>query len=992
MEADLGHWQTRFAQHFAELRSRRGSDGSGWPIFGLEHGLDLGEVEAFKAAVRVYIAHRPPSQDHRLAWIVYSSEFGYQYSGDEYWQTFETETPGWNVHGNRYWIRNCFRWFQKEFGGAVPSGRWAEKFSIICWPITNAILPRDLQQQLARILYELRHSYSGDIFESPILLGELIEARSWNATSRFQNLAQETQLLGQIAAALLLEGNFGFINLMHPAALSRIGTDLDRERRARKWLWDARRSAKERVHIRGLSLPGRGTGSSGLSGLDAARAEAVALGIEPRLVLRPKDALETSWEVSLEIPDLSHLLHRFPQSQVMLAGSRCIVTGAAGRPLARGMCLHRAHRVTLVRWPSSNEVLLRFENADPNPQLSFLLSTECLLRPRPIWLFRVASDGLAYECRGFRVRPSQRYILVNTTGPIQPDDHIKPIEISCDGIYGGILNIPNAFTIEWEEFFKKLGLEQTITFEVSPAGLAAVAWDGEGHGEWLASERPCLAIRADHHLSSLQISMGINRASILDFGSVSPGESVFVELPELPIGVHRLRVSGQRLTGQTEPFGDLDVVMRVRGARAWIPGVCPQGPLLVYTEPETPTLEQLWEGQVEISVRGPSGRKVKCEISLFERDGKPEMLASRLPPIDLPVSEHAWREHFHKHFRNTPKAYEAYDNARICKVKFDANELGVFTLRCEREFTPLRWVLKRNGQEYALRLLDDSGDEKQPVVCRRAFETPCVEEVLPLTSGDYSVSASGGMYIARIAKFDVAIIVPPPVVRGFQDLGCDPQIERQTRSIDALVRAVNVSSLWGEARLAGDLISAFRQRKIMRALICDVFRLICGDNWAEAESRCASNNIKAIETLSQALSKHVSEAVVGVELFQNAESLAGDTCEARVQRLALLASRHHLIPSPPAVQSNRFGRGGGVSESAPTGVTSSEWFVEFSLRLASNPASVEKWAGEHLHNALRCLLEMPILAKFARLSVIAIDHFYQSSTGFGEIYVGWRWT
>ena len=28
---------------------------------------------------------------------------------DEYWQTFESETPGWLRHGDRYWIRDCFR-------------------------------------------------------------------------------------------------------------------------------------------------------------------------------------------------------------------------------------------------------------------------------------------------------------------------------------------------------------------------------------------------------------------------------------------------------------------------------------------------------------------------------------------------------------------------------------------------------------------------------------------------------------------------------------------------------------------------------------------------------------------------------------------------------------------------------------------------------------------------------------------------------------------
>jgi hypothetical protein len=45
-------------------------------------------------------------------------------------------------------------------------------------------------------------------------------------------------------------------------------------------------------------------------------------------------------------------------------------------------------------------------------------------------------------------------------------------------------------------------------------------------------------------------------------------------------------------------------------------------------------------------------------------------------------------------------------------------------MRCERDFTPLRWALRRRGQHYFVRLLDDSGDDVQSEVTRVAFETP----------------------------------------------------------------------------------------------------------------------------------------------------------------------------------------------------------------------------------------------------------------------------
>ena len=297
MSLDLGEWQERLARHFAGLRNRRCTRRIATPMFGLEHGLTPPEVQALEAAVRSDIARRRPSPDHWLAWIVYSSELGYRYSGDEYWQTFEHETPGWTDNGNRYQVRDFYWRFQLEFGGAVPSGPWAEYFSIICWPITHAILPKDLQLQLARTLYESRYLLSRDILRSPESLGDLIAARSWNARSRFRHLAEDRRLLGQIAAALLIQGQAGSDDLIYPATLERISGDLDRERRAQAWLRSARRSARERVQVCGLGPVRRRTQPSAVTGLDEARAEVALLGIEPRLVLRPTTSSGESWDV-----------------------------------------------------------------------------------------------------------------------------------------------------------------------------------------------------------------------------------------------------------------------------------------------------------------------------------------------------------------------------------------------------------------------------------------------------------------------------------------------------------------------------------------------------------------------------------------------------------------------------------------------------------------------------------------------------------------------
>ena len=985
MNTALKEWQERLSLHFATLRDSRRARGTTEPLFGLEHGLSRTEVQDLERAVRAHIAYRSPSRDHWLAWIVYSAELGYRYSGDEYWQTFEQETPGWIANGDRYRIREFYQRFAREFGGAVPSGPWAEHFSIICWPITHAILPKDLQIQLAHTLYDSRHLLSEDALTSPELLGDLIAARSWNASSRFQNLAQATRLLGQIAAALLFQGQAGSGELIYPATLERISEDLDRERQAREWLRRARLSANEGVRIRGLGSLNSRTVPSNINQLDEARSAVAVLGIEPRLVLRPRDASGLSWDVLLEIPDLSHLLLRFPQTREMLTGSRCVVAGSSGRPLVGGRLLYGAQRVKLSEWPNPDDVLLQFESRDS--QLDFLLRTECLLRPGPTWLLRVASDGLAYECKSLRVRPGERYIFLSTVGLGNTSGHAAPIDVECEGVDAAMLDLPKSLGADWQASIRDLGLGQARTIEIWPAGLAALAWDGEGHGEWPASERPCLGIFADHPLVSLHVAMETSPHHSFDLTPIDPGEPTFLELPQLPVGIHRLTFSAQSsLAGQPELLDDQVAVIRIREDSSQTLATDHQGPLSVQIDPARPSMEQLWDGEVEILLRGPRNREVVCRVSLFERNGEPPTLVKQLPPVKVPVSSEDLRSHFDRHFRNRQDVQEAYDTANVCALEFDAGELGRFRLRCERPFTPLRWALRRDGNAYVARLFDDSGHPEQPVLSCVAFETPCIEQQIQFET-DIQVPDRGGMYVARTPKNCAAIIVPPVLHQGFgfAELGLTPNIERWARAPDSAVRVVEISGLWSQARLPGNLVAAFRRQKVMDALVSELFRLLCGENWARAEEEAVSGgrDPRFLETLSSAISRNPVEADAGVALLRNAETMAHQVCSRRVDYLCSVAIRYGLLP-----ESIRR-----ITTIQPwsAGVVTPNWLAELALRLASDPAGAEQWAGAELRTGISRLMESPSLPRAARLAVIATELYASPGSPTGNLYAGWRW-
>ena len=982
---DLGEWQARLALHFATLRDSRRARGTEESLFALEHGLTRAEVTALEGTVRTHIASRTPSRDHWLAWVVYAAELGYRYAGDEYWQTFEQETPGWIINGDRYRIRDFYRRFVREFGGAVPSGPWAEHFSIICWPITHAVLPKDLQVQLARTLYECRYLFSEDVLGSPEQLGDLLAARSWNASSRFRNLAEDKRLLGQIAAALLTQGRAGSNELIYPATLQRISEDLDRERQAREWLQRARRSVDERVQIRGLGTTSSRAFPSTVGQLDEARATVAQLGIEPRLVLRPRDTSGESWDILLEVPGLSHLMLRFPQTREILTGCRCRVAGSQGRPLARGRLVHGAQQIRLVRWPEPHEVLLEFERRDP--QLDFLLRTECLLRPGTTWLLRIASDGLAYERRGLRVRPGERYVILSTDGPIDGGGHVIPIEVECEGVNAAILDLPKSLKEDWQESIQNLGLGQARGIEVWPVGLSAVAWDGEGQGEWLASERPCLAILADHPLESLRISIDSSPLHVFELATLEAGESLFLELPLLPIGTHKLRFSASSsLAGETETIDGQEATIRILEDRPQTATIDHRGPLLVQIDPPHPTMEQLWDGEVEVHLQGPQNREVACRVSLLEGNGGGAILAKDLPPLRLPVSPEDWKDYFDNRFRNREEVQEAYDRAVDCVLEFGVGELGRFTLRCARPFTPLRWALRRKGNNYMARFYDDSGHTEHPTVSRAPFETPCSEESVPFDA-EFLVPDHGGMYVARTRTYAAAIIVPPVLPQGFglAALGLTPEIERWGRSTESALRVVEIAGLWNRARLPGNLLAVIRRQKVMSALASELFRLVCGDNWARAEKEAdlAGRDARALEALSKAISRNPAEAGAGPALVRGAEAMAQGDCSRRVEHFASLAATHHLLPRNIQQMT--------TSQSGPTGPSKPTWLAELALRLGSDPGNVEAWADSDLRTGLNRLMESPSLFRAARLAVLATQPFFSSGVQSGDLYAGWRW-
>lgn len=241
--------QQKLEDHFAVLAAGRKE--RGLPVFAFEHGLGAEELSEISTLLKAALSTNYRLSKHWLIWVVYATEQGYDYDGDEYWHTFERRMPLWD-RGFRPGLRSWFEKFNRTYCGLVPVGRWANFFSIIAWPITHALLPKDLQGQLARALYGLRYHIVSRLDQSPADVGRYLARMARGGSSRFDNFLEQEELVGRIVLGLLdhrtADGNGAIL----PEALARIVGDLERARNARQWLHDTRKTV-ESARMRGVA-------------------------------------------------------------------------------------------------------------------------------------------------------------------------------------------------------------------------------------------------------------------------------------------------------------------------------------------------------------------------------------------------------------------------------------------------------------------------------------------------------------------------------------------------------------------------------------------------------------------------------------------------------------------------------------------------------------------------------------------------------------------
>ncbi len=941
----------RLDAHFKKLRLDRDAHGAASsPLFALEHGLAANDLAALTDAERSWLRRRPPSSRHWLPFVVYCAEIGYRYQGDEYWETFEEATPGWRA-SNQGTVSKLFKQFATTYGGAIPTGRWAAWFTRICWPITHAILPPVFQRQLAQVLYESRGFLVPELLAEPTLLGEMLSARSTHMPDRFQCFAQNTQLLGQVASALIT--GEGGSPLILEATLDRLVCDLSSERESRSWLQNAKTVA-HKLALRGTrrdgQAPGFGPRTSSLAVGGSSR-DLITAGA--RFTTRRSD---TGWVLEVELPDFAPLFRRSSELADAADKSRCHVTGSTGSPRVQGWLKFPGQRVRLDLWPGNDSAMFRLERAEP--RLNALLADESRTPARSPWVFRLDADGIGPLLVTGQVRPGVTYLVLaadDTTWPAT--SWLVPETTTCTGASAAVLTVPENPTRNDLDDLHELGVGVATDFAVTPVGIVPASWGDDGYAEWIVGDDPLLQLSSSHPLESVKVALDEHLA--VPCSQVPSSEAVFVSIPALPIGSHNLRFV---LATSSDPAVHLEahLVARVRESQVRSSAGSFREPIVLVASPPAPSLEEVWDSRAGIEILGPHDSAADVRVCLTTKESLGYEL--RLSRVRLPLESARWHRIFTDRIKAKSQAQRAYEDATVLTIEASDDELGYASLRCERSFSPLRWSLRREHDGLALRLHDNLGE---PVTLNYfSFSSPDQATPFELADDLCARMPEGGLFVASADRQEAASILPRHLHDALNPV--QPKCGVWSKTLDDVRRLVTVVRLWSCAWLPGDPFAALARDAVVSALTAAIAGVLGGGKWSALERQIRGGAYPDVTLLEPGLAKPRDHRLFREKIVALAAVFPDSPIEERVHQLA------EVFRSTAWVHGNR-GIAPGPSATDSVSTSNPEWLAEFMLRLGSAPASTPTWAATSLDAGIEVAVRSPILFRAARLLVLAVS-------------------
>lgn len=916
--------------HFTELAARRGRLEPPAPVFALEHGLSSNDRELLTRAVGD--AHRlglMPTAS-RISWlpfVVHAAEVGYIYDGVEYWPIYASATPRWpDSDYERDRVRNWFVKFSQQYGGAIPQGAWARTFSKIAWPITHAVLPRFLQMQLAKMLSDYRTSWPS-LLDDPAALGARLHSWSRYYSDRLEKFCQNTEIVGRLAVALLITDEQADSPLIESTALARIVESLNSERQSRRWLSETRRSAS-RIRTHNFRPPeGRGD----LARLRPPRPAAT----DPQLQLREDAGV---WRAFAILPDLRPLQHAMPLVYEALRDSRAIVSGSRKEIPTSGL-LYATPPIELTRWPAPPEPFLQLRRA--SDEINLLIAEQCRITHGPWWVFRQKPGAPASEVKGKFVRPGGSYCILGDPALSPPPvEWCVKTEVAVEGMSAYVLTVPATLNEADSTVLVEAGISVVSDLRVRPVGVVAGRWDGDGVAEWLSGEPVLIAIHAEH--SPKKVSLRINGDPyFVDWPDAD--SELFLSLGELAAGTHEIVVSIDPDGENPKTEGSLVAIIRDPDVHREA-GLAGEG-IRLRSFPAQPSLPELWDGRALLEIDGPTD--AGAELTLTLRDGEGAQLASHRQSLRLPVTSNDWQRLVAR-LREQPQIARHYDAADTAELAIKKAGVGFATLRCERGFQGLRWVVSTRHRDngYSARLIDRTDGDPVEVLFY-PVERPLNGQPQP-ADHEFSGPPRGGLLVASNDQDQALQIIPPDPNQLIGTGHATPSLPTAQKSLVECTRLMKGHQLWKNAQLPAHPFGVRERRRVLDAITGALVGMLTPGKWASFERQV------------------LMQAAADVDL-DRAQALVGDSAAHRSAAQAIASQLWEWDTRARLIE--------GFSETAGTLISSSGMpstlkSARFLLQLASSPSELLEWDPGERNQYLRAVMTDPVLVRAARFAVL----------------------
>ena len=944
-QAEAVRLQARLHEHFSALSEARAE--SQLPVFALEHGLSEGEFTLLQRTVRWLVERGSTFRQTPLPLVVYAADVGYRYDGGEFWPIFADETPGWiDKPDTRARIKRYFMAFADDYAGAKPMGAWARKFSIICWPVVHAVLPKVFQRQFAEILYDNRYRLTSSVIEDSEKLGRLIEVASWGSSDRFRNLAQNHALIGQVATALLTadDAELAGDDTLLQSTVRRVIRDLSFERVAKTWLREAQ--AATRTSFKGLRSPQDRPMAGG-------RVERSIDVVDPQLRLLRSTG---GWRLIVELQDLSPLAERHPDLIHDFSQRRGRINGAQ-RALVPSALLWPGQRIELTE-PMTDEPLLQLVGA--SERTNGHLSDYCNLPPLP-WLFRV-EDGEGSVVLGRFVRPGSSYVLVTPDELPSASTMVELDAGSASALHFYRIEVPDDVSGADIDALSSLGISTQTAIRVWPAGLANAGWNGADVAVWLDGDPIAVGLETDRKVDHLIITIdGDAQRTVIE------DRSAFLDLGILSVGHHDVDLEAFA-SDVTAPVakGSVRVNVRPRSIRP-SSGSFREG-LVLLTSPGTPSLADLLGGAVEIEVLGPPGASVTGKLALLSRGKEVPLIEDTFSGI-LPLSGDGSRRLVSR-VLHSDRVRRHLEKCDIVRIAFGHRDLGAVEVLAERLFTPLRWIVSHDDAHPVARLIDNM-DGVTPEVAFRPLGHPDRGHRVPYDDGTPIHLPDSGLVTATANNFSISTVVTPGIIHDLADLGAGGrtiEIERRNPTVDSLRELVDLSKLWRVADKS-DLNASLAARRVLQKISVEIAAGIARGYWAGVEHQRFDVGRVADDEMVRAL---------GTTPFQRS------TIEALRRRLPTPESMnlHDLVETFSSIIQ--------WADSSP--VRSDISLGEFCLRIASQPSSAADLDSDAFECHADSMIEHPITLRLARYIVFRVHDMRAADFQPDAPYEGFAWT